>query len=190
MVILILLPQSSSLHSAPSYGPVPTTPLTRAMRADLNRLDQGTTSSRAREAEQAEAMIADRSCGQDLGNGWEIDWEGQALVKAHPWQKRRYWPTAKEAPIRHIWLTGRRHTLKFTAQDRECLETITDDGQVNGTDSLGEWWKGYTVLEFDGLPGFARQGDDGEIEVNEVTCKDILGGQVQGDEKSCLSIRQ
>ena len=150
------------------YGPIRTTPLTQAMRRDLNALDHGRPPSV--NPIGREALVTEVQAGEWLDKGlrWKIDWEKRVVIRHHRWRKLRFWPTKTECPVPVSWLTGVRYTLKRDEARPDVFITDTEEAATGLQQSEGHWWSGYTVLEFE--PPITVDSPDAEIfEVNEVT---------------------
>ena len=164
------------------YGPVRTTPLTRALRRDLNLLDSGT---RTRQSEPQDVMVVDDEAEVKqkifdqhqiyVGHGWRIDWENQTLMKMHSDRNCKYTPKEGQCPLPLNWLTGARVTAARFKSSPNKLHYITDDFLANEKPNqrLADAWTGFTILAFD-LPLQNDNPEDEPFEVNEVDLKTAL----------------
>ena len=148
-----------------TYGPIRMTGLTRALRQDLNALDGHPTTT----ARTTEAMMTELAAGQwlDKKKRWKINWQNKTLTRSHDWRKKKFEPSEQECPVPVNWLTGIRYTL-MRSEDEEAFEVLEDDFRQKHEESLGKWWSGYTVLEFDNVLALGHL-EEGEFEVNEAT---------------------
>ena len=157
--------QAESNNNEQTYGPIRMTGLTRALRHDLNALDGHPTSS----ARASESLMTELAAGQwlDKKKNWKINWNNKTLVRRHDWRKKKFDPQERECPLPLSWLTGMRYTLART--DAEDAFEVQEDNFVEKQDvSMGKWWSGYTVFEFDDMLALGEL-EEGEFEVNEAT---------------------
>ena len=157
------------VEAAMQYGPVRSTPLSRAMRTDLNLLDSGRPSTRTQITN--DVLKTELAGGKwlDKKRNWKIDWDNRTLTRHHDWRRTKYSPTKEECPIPVEWLSGVRVTLQRQPDTSEGFIVHWDDDfrTQTGTEKMGEWWSGYSVFEFDNMLNYDIDND--EIEVNEVT---------------------
>ena len=147
-----------------TYGPIRMTGLTRALRRDLNALDGHPSTTRA-----SESMVTELAAGQwlDKKKQWKINWQNKTLTRRHDWRKKKYKPIEKECPVPVNWLTGTRYTLTRNEAE-DVFEVQEDDFNEKHEESMGKWWSGYTVFEFDNVLAM-EELEAGEFEVNEAT---------------------
>ena len=155
------------IQAAIQYGPVRATPLSRAMRNDLNLLDSG----RPRGNVPNDVLKTELAGGVwlDKKRNWKIDWNKRTLTRHHDWRRTKYRPTSDECPIPVEWLSGVRFTLQRQPDSNEgfIVQYDEDFRSTGQSEKTGKWWSGYTVFEFDNMLGHDLEED--EIEVNEVT---------------------
>ena len=151
-------------QNRPTYGPIRMTPLTRALRHDVNSLD-----GHSMLPSRSETLVTELAAGQwlDKKKHWKINWQNKTLVRRHDWRKRKFKPTETECPVPVDWLTGLRYTLARTDAE-EAFEVHEDDFNEGQEESMGKWWSGYTVFEFDNVLAMETLEAD-EFEVNEAT---------------------
>ena len=156
------------IQTAIQYGPVRTTPLTRAMRDDLNQLDLGRPSRTSATSEALKTELAD-GVWLDKKRQWKINWNNGTLTRQHDWRRTKYRPTKEECPIPVEWLSGVRFTLQRQPDTNEgfIVQCDKDFRTLEKSEKTDGWWSGYTVFEFDNMLDYSM--DDDEIEVNEVT---------------------
>lgn len=163
----VLAPETMQ-QGNPNYGPIRMTGLTRALRNDINALD-GHPLRPASSTRNAEALMTELAAGQwlDKKKHWKINWQNKTLTRNHDWRRKKFEPSERECPVPVDWLTGVRYTLVRTEAE-DAFEVYEDDFHEKHEETLGKWWSGYTVLEFDNLLAL-EQLDEGEFEVNEAT---------------------
>ena len=150
-----------------TYGPIRETPLTRAMRQDLSRLDTGRRTDRQmNEVLQTEVELGDWT---DHTKQWRISWEEKVLIRLHAHQKGPYRPCEKSCPIPLQWLTGCRHSL-IRQDGVDGYMVITDEDYRGRTEHHPELrsWTGYSVFEIE-LPDLDLTIPEEEHETYEVT---------------------
>ena len=151
-----------------TYGPVRTTSLTRALRHDPEMLDSGRP---ARRVDSDDLLATELAGGRwlDKQKNWKIDWNNKVLIRRHDWRKQKYVPPQRECPVPRQWLTGKRYTLARSENQDDEFFITEDDNVINAgnVESLGKWWSGYSVFEFDVL--LHEMNEDFMYEVNEVT---------------------
>ncbi|CAK9019993.1 unnamed protein product [Durusdinium trenchii] len=153
--------------TASAYGPVRETPLTRAMRQDLSRLDTGRRPQRpGTEALQAELQIGQWT---DRSRHWKISWDDGVLIRLHGHQRGPYRPCEKTCPVPLQWLTGRRYSLIRT-DEGDGYKVITDDNYLKPQQHHPELhqWTGYSVFEIT-TPELETTFPTDEHEVYETT---------------------
>ena len=155
------------VEDARQYGPVRTTPLARAMRNDLNLLDNG----RPRRPIPEDVLKTELANGKwlDKKRNWKIDWHNRTLTRQHDWRRTKYKPSREECPIPIEWLSGVRFTLQRQPDSNEGFIVHVDNDFRTGDqhEKTGARWSGYTVFEFENM--LNEDLEDDEIEVNEVT---------------------
>ncbi|CAK9001698.1 H3 lysine-79 specific) [Durusdinium trenchii] len=167
------VPVAAAMTETPStYGPIRETPLTRAMRQDLNRLDTG----RRAERQMNEVLQTEVELGEwtDRTKQWRVSWEEKVLIRLHAHQKGPYRPCEKSCPIPIQWLTGCRHSL-IRQDGVDGYMVITDEDYRRRTEHHPELktWTGYSVFEID-LPNLDMTIPEEEHEVYEVTMREGL----------------
>lgn len=150
-----------------TYGPIRETPLTRAMRQDLSRLDAGRRANkRLTEAVQTELLTRRWT---DKTKRWRISWQDGVLIRLHGQQHGPYRPCEKTCPVPLQWLTGKRYSLVKT-EGVDGYSVITDDDYMQTRQFHPELkqWSGYSGFEIK-MPELETEIPDGEREVYEVT---------------------
>ena len=162
-----------------SYGPIRATPLVRAMRRNLNLLDQGApprpTYSQdvlvVGEEDKVREQLYDRH-QMYIGNGWRIDWQNKTILKMHSDRDCKFTPRERQCPIPLDWLTGARITAARFKDEPDKVHFLSDDFQITDKphQKLRGTWTGFTVFAFD-MPLHHDMGEDEKYEVNEVDMK-------------------
>ena len=162
----------AEVTSSNSYGPVRETPLTRAMRQDLSRLDTGRRQSR----NIHDTLQAEMDTGQwtDKTRKWKISWDDGVLIRLHGYQQGPFKPSEKTCPIPLQWLTGKRYSL-IRAEGIDGYTVVIDEDFNKPAQQHTELqqWTGYSVFEIK-MPDLEHDIPEGEHEIYEVTIWDGL----------------